>query len=90
MTIANKEKILTNNRKWGLRIKGLYRDYIETNSVYNDIQLSQEYCLIITIKDPDKNVQVYNETIQAMDIRNFVHENINIRDKINIIINNTI
>lgn len=90
MTLKNKEKILSSNRKWGLRIKGLYRDHIETTSAYNGIQLSQEYCLIITIKDPDETVQVYNETIQAMDIGAFIHQNINIRDNINIILNNRI
>lgn len=51
MTNSNKEKALTINRKWALKLNGLYRDSAE-QSLYRDGEvLSQEVIVVITIKE---------------------------------------
>lgn len=80
MTPSNKERILSKDRKWYLKIEGLYRDFIEQDSIINNYQLSQEYCLLLTIRDPNGTAPVYNEVAQQLDYKNFIHHNINIRN----------
>lgn len=84
MTPSNKERILGKDRKWYLKIEGLYRDFIEQDSVINNYQLSQEYCLLLTIRDPNGKAPVYDEVAQQLDYKNFVHHNINIRNIVTI------
>ena len=84
MTPSNKERILGKDRKWYLKIEGLYRDFIEQDSIINNYQLSQEYCLLLTIRDPNGTAPVYDEVAQQLDYKNFVHHNINIRNVVTI------
>lgn len=84
MTPSNKERILGKDRKWYLKIEGLYRDFIEQDSIINNYQLSQEYCLLLTIRDPNGKAPVYDEVAQQLDYKNFVHHNINIRNVLKI------
>lgn len=84
MTPSNKERILGKDRKWYLKIEGLYRDFIEQDSIINNYQLSQEYCLLLTIRDPNGTAPVYDEVAQQLDYKNFVHHNINIRNVLKI------
>ncbi len=84
MTPSNKERILGKDRKWYLKIEGLYRDFIEQDSIINNYQLSQEYCLLLTIRDPNGKAPVYDEVAQQLDYKNFVHHNINIRNIVTI------
>lgn len=51
MTPANKEQWLTGDRKWYLKITGLYRDFIERQSTLNSIDLYQDFCMILTIRE---------------------------------------
>lgn len=84
MTPANKERYLGCSRKWYLKIDGLYRKFIENDSQKHNYKLSQEYCLLITIRDPHGKIKVYDEVSQQLDYNNFVHKNINIRNDIKI------
>lgn len=84
MTPSNKEKWLPSTRKWYLKIEGLYRDFIEREAERDNYQLSQEYCLILTIKDPDKNEPVYNEVTQQLTNRNFIHHDVIVRNNIQV------
>lgn len=88
MTPSNKERILGKDRKWYLKIEGLYRDFIEQDSIINNYQLSQEYCMLLTIRDPNGTAPVYDEVTQQLDYKNFVHHNINIRNIVTIINDN--
>lgn len=84
MTLSNKERYLSKERKWYLKIEGLYRDFIEHDAQERDYQLSQEYCMLLTIRDPNGTAPVYDEVSQQLDYRNFIHHNITLRNVIKI------
>lgn len=84
MTPSCRERYLNGNRKWYLKIEGLYRNFIETDSALKDYELSQEYCLMLTIKDPKGLAPVYDEVTQQLESKNFIHQNIKLRNDINI------
>ncbi|MBQ3100512.1 MAG: S8 family peptidase [Clostridia bacterium] len=84
MTPSNKQRYLAGNRKWYLKIEGLYRDFIEQDAAAHSYQLSQEYCLLLTIKDPNGNAPVYDQVVQQLENRNFVHHDIHLRNVISI------
>lgn len=84
MTPSNKQKYLDKNRKWYLEVKGLYRDFIEQDAAERNYQLSQEFCLILTIKDPQGKAPVYDEVSQQLEYRNFIHHNIQLRNIVTI------
>ena len=84
MTPKNKEQLLKDNRLWYLKIKGVYRDYIEQQALAYDETLGQEFCMIITIRDPQKKEHVYDGIAQKLDEYNFWHNNIRLRENISI------
>ena len=80
MTEANKTHI-TENKNWVLKITGLYRRF--TEQIATQIgKPQQEFCLIITIRDPSGKNNVYTETIQKLDAHQFWHNSINISNRI--------
>ena len=84
MTPSNKDKYLTSERKWYLKIEGLYRDFIERDSVKKDYRLSQEYCMILTIRDPKHTAPVYDEVTQQLTERNFIHYDVRVRNNVQV------
>src|SRR5690606_23405397 len=60
MTPSNKVKHLTSPKKWYLHVEGFYRDFIATRSEVDGFELSQEFCLIMTIRDNKKKQNVYD------------------------------
>ncbi len=82
LTPANKEKLLKAPKKWGLRLTGHYRDFAETRAGLDGQQLFQDFCLIITIKDTRNEKMVYNEVSQLLETRNFIHNDIQLRENI--------
>ena len=84
MTPSNRDKWLPSNRKWYLKIEGLYRDFIEKEAVRKDFQLSQEYCMILTIRDPEHVAPVYDEVTQQLTERNFVHHDVRVRNNVHV------
>lgn len=80
MTPSNRARFLGCERKWYLKIEGLFRDFIEQDAIARNYQLSQEYCLLLTIKDPDGNAPVYDEVSQQLDSKNFLHHQIKLRN----------
>ena len=87
-TPTNKEKFLKSPKRWFLEIEGLFRDFIETKSDAQRISPSQEFCLIITIKDTKKEGHIYNEVTQLLDANNFVHQNIKLRQDVRVQLKN--
>ena len=85
MTPAEREKWLPANRKWFLKIEGLFRDFIERDATKRDYQLSQEFCLVLTIRDPLGQVNVYDEVTQQLNQENFIHHNILVKNDIHVI-----
>ena len=76
--------IFPSTRKWYLKIEGLYRDFIEKEAVKKDFQLSQEYCMILTIRDPEHTAPVYDEVTQQLTNRNFIHHDVRVRNVVHV------
>ncbi|HFK1463631.1 hypothetical protein BK784_01375 [Bacillus thuringiensis serovar medellin] len=88
LTPSNREKFLSDDKKWFLKITGLYRDFIEKQAERNDEKLSMDYCVVISIKDPRKETDVYTKTVQALNHNNFYHRDINITQDVSITLEN--
>lgn len=84
LTPAKKESKLKGSKKWFLRVKGLYRDFTEEIAREDGEELSQSYCLILTIKDPTRQNLIYNEVSQLLSSGNFVHSNISLKEQIRV------
>lgn len=84
VTPSNKERYLGKDRKWYLKIEGLFRDFVEQDAIHKNYQLSQEYCLLLTIRDPKGKAPVYDEVMQQLDSKNFIHHNIHLRNIIKV------
>lgn len=84
MKPAPREKSLPADRKWYLKIEGLYRDFIERDALKKDYQLSQEFCMILTIRDPLGTAPVYDEVTQQLNNENFVHHDVRVRNIVRI------
>jgi hypothetical protein len=78
MTPANSDRHLTAPKHWYLEVEGLFRDYISGRSVADGIVLSQNYCLILTIRDNRQKHKVYDLTTNLLTSRGFIHNNINL------------
>lgn len=84
ITEANKIHYLGQNKNWFLNIEGIYRNFIENKTEKESFELSQDFCLIITIKDPSKTTNVYDKVTQKLDEFNFTHNNIKLATDIDI------
>lgn len=84
MTPSNKDKYLPSDRKWYLKIEGLYRDFIECDAMKKDYRLSQEYCMILTIRDPKHMAAVYDEVSQQLTEKNFIHYDVRVRTRVQV------
>ncbi|MBS6221387.1 S8 family peptidase [Enterocloster bolteae] len=84
--LTEKKKIdfLSEDKKWFLYLQGVYRDHMEKMAILEEFQLSQEFCLILTIRDPLAKENVYDEVTQKLDEYNFWHSNIKVSTDINI------
>jgi len=84
LTPSNTENFLRVPKKWYLKVSGLYRDYAEMMSIVDGEQLSQDFCLIVTIRDNKQKQKVYNEVTQLLSNRNFAHSNIKLRQEVRV------
>ena len=75
---------LTMDKKWFLFLQGVYRSHIEKIAQLESFQLSQEFCLILTIRDPLQKEKVYDEVSQKLDEYNFWHSNNKVSTDVNI------
>jgi hypothetical protein len=82
MTPTNKKKYLKSPKKWYLKVKGLYREFSETRSTIDGEELSQDFCLIISIRDNKTNKMVYDNVTQLLNNRNFTHSDIKLRERV--------
>lgn len=84
LTEANKMNYLKEDNNWYLYLKGVFRDHIERKARMNSLSLSQEFCLILTIRDPYGSRNVYDEVSQKLDEFNFWHSNIKVASDVSI------
>lgn len=70
------------DRLWYLFLKGTFRDYVEREALKADKVLEQEYCVIISIHDPRRKAELYNEIPQLLTQHNFWHEGIRLSNQV--------
>lgn len=86
-TNANKEKYLKAPKNWYLKLEGVFRDFTEKKCDAQKVIPSQEFCLILTIKDTKRKGNIYNEVTQLLDSFSFIHSNVKIKEEIRIRLN---
>lgn len=79
---ASKQHFATPDKLWYLYLQGLYRDHTEQRAILERFVPSQEFCLIITIRDPEQQANVYDEVSQGLTAYNFWHSNIKISSEV--------
>jgi len=84
LTAANKEKYTKAPKKWFLKVEGLYRAFVEETAELERADLAQEYCIVITIRDPAHQSRVYDEVVRQLQSNNFIHRNIKIVQTVDI------
>jgi len=86
-TDSNKEKFLKSPKNWYLKVEGLYRHFTEEKCELEDRTPTQDFCLVITIKDSKKKGYIYNEVTQLLDNFSFIHSNVKIKEEVRIRLN---
>ena len=84
MTEANKRDYITAPKHWFLKLNGFYRCKAERISEEFGVDLSQKFCLAITIRDRSGQHDVYNQVAQFLDQKNFVHQRIELRPEVRV------
>lgn len=81
---SNREHFLKAPKQWYLKLNGVYRDFTESLYERNQQVPSQDFCLIITIKDTKKRGNIYNEVSQLLDNYQFLHSNVKLRETVKV------
>ncbi|EOW9529272.1 S8 family peptidase [Bacillus cytotoxicus] len=84
LTKGNKEKFIKAPKKWYLKIEGLYREFIESQAESERLGLSQDFCMILTIRDPFRKQNVYDEVSNLLETNNFINRSIHLSQDIDI------
>lgn len=82
MTEANKRDRLDGNRQWFMKVEPFYREAILREAADTGEVLEQDFCIILTIKDPTGKAPVYNEVTQQLQEKNFIYSNVQLRNEI--------
>lgn len=78
LTEANRIRSLTAPRKWFIQLKGLV-NFAADQDNNNAVDLAQDFCVIITIRDPHQQKDVYTSVTRSLDAYAFPHTNIQLR-----------
>lgn len=81
---VNRQHFTTPDKQWFLFLQGLFREHTEQLAELERRIPSQDVCLIITIRDPQRKANVYDEVTQGLDTFNFWHSNIKITNDISV------
>lgn len=84
---ANRQNFATEDKMWYLYLVGLYREHTEQRAKLERSIPSQDFCLILTIRDPERKANVYDDITQGLDAYNFWHSNIKISTEVAVTIN---
>ena len=79
VTKANRDSYLKAPKKWYLKVTGFYRQNIERIAEDTGMDLKNRFCLAITVRDPMRTRNVYNNVAQLLTTRNFQHNQLEIR-----------
>lgn len=84
LTQGKKDDFLKTPKSWYLKIEGLYRQFIEDLKGSNDEAISQEFCLIITIRDNKRQHEVYDEVTKQLDLNGFVYSPVRVEQQVSV------
>lgn len=84
LTQGKKDDFLKTPKSWYLKIEGLYRQFIEDLNESNDESISQDFCLIITIRDNKRLHEVYDEVTKQLDNNGFVYSSVKIDQQVSV------
>lgn len=84
LTDANKQHYATEDKLWYLCLSGLYREHTEQKAKQDRTVPSQDFCLILTIRDPAREANVYDEVTQKLDEYNFWHSNVKVTNEVSV------
>lgn len=70
------------DRLWYLQLEPLFRYNAEQKALRADEMLEQEFCVIVTVRDPQREAPVYNEVRQLLNANNFVHNPVRVRNQV--------
>ena len=82
MTEANRRNYLDGSRKWYMKVEGLFRDAVEREARDTGEVLEQEFCIFLTIRDPEGKAPVYNEITQQLQQKGFVYSNVRLKNEV--------
>lgn len=82
MKPAPRNDLLSGTRQWALRLIPEFRE--ETQSSHAAGDLTFEAYLIMTIRDPKQKGVVYNQALEQLEAKNFVHHNLVIRQDVEV------
>lgn len=77
-------KFASPGKKWYLTLQGSFRSHVEDMANSQNLGLNQEFCLIITVRDPGKNINVNDGITQKLEEHSFWHTKINLSESIRI------
>lgn len=77
----HKKTALGMNRFWFLQLKASYRNNYDLR-VKDSRDISQEFVMIVTIKDTRKKRKAYDEVTNLLNQYNFIHENVRVDERI--------
>lgn len=81
MKDSNRNNYLSMDREWYLEMKLQFRDALLKQKKRG---LKVDYCIVISIEDPLKGGQVYHEVINELNQKNFISQDINVENIINV------
>ena len=79
---ASKQHYTTEDKSWYLLLRGLFREHTEQQAKLERSIPNQDFCLILTIRDPSRTAPIYNDVTQGLDSYNFWHSNIKLANDI--------
>lgn len=82
MTAGKRKNFLGKDRKWYMKIEMLCREAIEREFIKTREKLEQEFCVLLTIRDPEGMASVYNEVTQQLQDRGFVYADVKLKNEI--------
>ena len=82
MTDANKRDYLDGFKQWYMKVEGLFREAVEREARNTGEILEQDFCILITIRDPDGKAPIYNEVTQQLQQKGFVYYNVQLKNEI--------
>lgn len=85
MTRSHKEVCLKSNRRWGVSIKATFRDATRADMDAGINVGNMKAVIILTIRDPKKRSVVYDKCMGLLAAHNFAHNDIMVRQHIEVV-----